>query len=817
MTSNSSVVPVSASLYVGDLDADVTETMLYEIFNTVAVVSSVRICRDALTRRSLGYAYVNYNSVADAERALDTLNFTCIRGRPCRIMWCLRDPASRRNNDGNVFVKNLDKTIDNKTLFDTFSLFGNIMSCKIATDVEGKSLGYGFIHFEHSESAKEAISRLNGAVLGDSPIYVGKFQKKAERFSEKDKTFTNVYVKHIPKAWTEELLYKIFGEYGKISSLVLQTDSRGRPFGFVNFEDPDSAKAAVSALHNAQVTPLGVELSSEESSKQGDLGGNSSEKANEDSSRGRMSSKTAESPDGKKRVSTGGERSTAEFEANANSSSASKGGDRGNTKASGALDNTFNVVDVQPNRLYVSRAQKKNERQAVLKSQHDAVKENTQRYQGVNLYVKNLADSISEDDLRSLFEPFGTVSSVSIKLDDSGASRGFGFVSFISPDEATKAITEMHLKLVRGKPLYVGLHERKEQRALRLQQRIRGGMPQVLRPGTIPPGPPGVHSTPMQFGVPPQMYFIPGNPTAMPTTTMTHNRTLVPNGFPNQSSMNNHPWRPSPTRVGGYGTAGGTTPQMVNGHQIGTHYGGGVLQAGAVVNTVHGSGNVPGSVSGGPAGGGVSVPAGAPIIQGGPSSVPGHQIQQHGGIQVGQSQRGNGGGAITGSSQRMHGNRHVQNGVRTGSNGGGSHGPGNHHQLQKQGIKFPQNHKGGVPGPNGTVISPDMMQGNRQIDPTMVPGNNPMMQNPLIPQPDMPLTAATLAAASPSMQKQLLGEKLFPIIAQFQPELAGKITGMMLEMDNSELLEILSSDIEIKNKVDEAMLVLERAQQQIST
>merc|ERR1719436_572025 len=74
-----------------------------------------------------------------------------------------------------------------------------------------------------------------------------------------------------------------------------------------------------------------------------------------------------------------------------------------------------------------------------------------------------------------------------------------------------------------------------------------------------------------------------------------------------------------------------------------------------------------------------------------------------------------------------------------------------------------------------------------------------------------PLSAATLAAAPPSVQKQMIGEKLFPMIAKYQPELAGKITGMMLEMDNSELLILLESEQQLKNKVDEALRVLESA------
>merc|ERR1711879_1124431 len=72
-------------------------------------------------------------------------------------------------------------------------------------------------------------------------------------------------------------------------------------------------------------------------------------------------------------------------------------------------------------------------------------------------------------------------------------------------------------------------------------------------------------------------------------------------------------------------------------------------------------------------------------------------------------------------------------------------------------------------------------------------------------------SAAALAAAPPGVQKQMLGEKLFPQIAKYQPELAGKITGMMLEMDNSELLILLESEQQLKNKVDEALRVLESA------
>ncbi|CAN6455965.1 unnamed protein product [Victoria cruziana] len=243
---------VNSSLYVGDLDPSVSEAQLFELFSQIAPVVSVRVCRDQIRRVSLGYGYVNYSSPQDAGRALDVLNFTSVNGKPIRIMFSHRDPSIRKSGYANIFIKNLDTSIDNKALHDTFASFGTILSCKVATDTNGQSKGYGFVQFEKEDAAQNAIARLNGMLINDKQVYVGLFIRRQERDrSNSSPKFTNVYVKNFPESLTDEELKNVFGNYGPITSAVIMRDANGksRGFGFVNFQNPDDAATAVEKLN----------------------------------------------------------------------------------------------------------------------------------------------------------------------------------------------------------------------------------------------------------------------------------------------------------------------------------------------------------------------------------------------------------------------------------------------------------------------------------------------------------------------------------------------------------------------------------------
>ncbi|KEY64259.1 hypothetical protein S7711_09919 [Stachybotrys chartarum IBT 7711] len=669
----------SASLYVGELDPSVTEAMLFELFSQIGAVASIRVCRDAVTRRSLGYAYVNYNSTPDGEKALEELNYTLIKGRPCRIMWSQRDPALRKTGQGNVFIKNLDVAIDNKALHDTFAAFGNILSCKVAQDEHGNSKGYGFVHYETDEAAQQAIKHVNGMLLNEKKVYVGHHIPKKDRqskFEEMKANFTNIYVKNIASEVSDDDFRELFEKFGDVTSSSLARDQEGksRGFGFVNFTTHESASKAVDDL---------------------------------------------------------------------------------------------NGKDFRGQDLYVGRAQKKHEREEELRKSYEAARiEKASKYQGVNLYIKNLDDDVDDDKLRQMFSEFGPITSAKVMRDNVtegeeekevkdkenkkesssdeedaadkksdkktdkklGKSKGFGFVCFSNPDDATKAVAEMNQRMFNSKPLYVALAQRKDVRKSQLEASIQARNQLRMQQAAAAAG------MPQQYMQPP-VFYAPGQQP----------------GFMPQAGGRGMPF-PQPG-MGLPGVQGGRPGQFPGYPQQG------------------GRGGMPQQVP--------------PNMYGIPSQFP---------PQYGQP----------GTPQFMAAMQQAQQAAMAGGRGG-----------------MPQGGRGGMPGvpPNGGGIPGGAMPGyppnNRQQGGMGRGGNANAGRNGNFPnQGGRGVDAggpsaiqAQLAAAPPAQQKQIIGEMIFPKIQAINGELAGKITGMLLEMDNSELVNLIEDEASLKSKVDEALAV----------
>ena len=373
----------------------------------------------------------------------------------------------------------------------------------------------------------------------------------------------------------------------------------------------------------------------------------------------------------------------------------------------------LNGSDIGGKTLYVGRAQKKAERQAELKKKFEQLKlERLNRYQGVNLYVKNLDDTIDDERLRKEFTPYGTITSAKVMCEE-GRSKGFGFVCFSSPEEATKAVTEMNGRIIVAKPLYVALAQRKEDRkahlasqyiqrmaGMRMQQQM-GGMQQMGMGGYFMPTMP--QPQPQRFYNPAQMRAQPRWPAGPAQQSVMARPGPLP-GL-SHAMPRAGPARPGTPRMSGQGVG---RPQMV------------------------------------PAG-----PQTMMMARPGMAPVPlGQQVRTVWLFLV-----------II--------------------------------YLFLFQVRPQQTFK----------YTPTARNPPSQVMPGQMVAPAPQAQQAVVIQGQEPLTASMLAAAPPQEQKQMLGERLFPLIQRMYPDLAGKITGMLLEIDNAELLHMLEDHNSLKGKV----------------
>ncbi|KAH0791547.1 Polyadenylate-binding protein [Histomonas meleagridis] len=368
------------TIYVGDLPIDmeerktlVTEDFLRSLFReagTILPAPQGVIIRQREDRNGVPYAFafITFETREMAEKAISDFNYTKLENQPIRIS--VVDPETRKirkSGLGNLFIKNLDPSIEVSQLHEAFANFGEIISCKIPTDLNSQgelvSRGYGYVQFRNPEDAQQAISDLKEATINGRPITIEPFRRRQR--VKPEETYQNVYIKNLPPSIkTNEDLAKIFSAYGDVQSAYISIkDGKPLPFGFCNMTTHEAAVSAVEALN-------GKELE-------------------------------------------------------------------------GCV-------------LFACRAMKKNERlQALHESSEKWRKSNFEKYKGRNLYVRGFDKQMTDDRLKEIFSEFGEIESYTIKRDESGNSREFGFVCYKKAEDAAKCIKESVKLTYDGKPFYV--------------------------------------------------------------------------------------------------------------------------------------------------------------------------------------------------------------------------------------------------------------------------------------------------------------------------------------------------------------------------
>jgi len=167
-----------ATIYVGDLDQLVTESLLWELMLQAGPVVNVHMPKDKLSGVHSGYGFVEFHSEDDADYAMKIMNMIKLFGKPIRIN---KASADKKTLDvgANLFIGNLDPEVDEKLLYDTFGAFGVIITTpKIMRDEQGQSKGFGFIGYDSFEASDASITAMNGQYLSGRPISVSYAQKK---------------------------------------------------------------------------------------------------------------------------------------------------------------------------------------------------------------------------------------------------------------------------------------------------------------------------------------------------------------------------------------------------------------------------------------------------------------------------------------------------------------------------------------------------------------------------------------------------------------------------------------------------------------
>ncbi|XP_059453876.1 polyadenylate-binding protein RBP47-like [Corylus avellana] len=190
------------SIFVGDLAADVTDSLLQETFaSKYPSVKAAKVVFDANTGRSKGYGFVRFGDDNERSQALTEMNGVYCSSRPMRIGAATPrkssgyqqsqggyasngTPAHQSDRDSTnttIFVGGLDPNVTDEDLKQPFSQYGEIVSVKIPV---GK--GCGFVMFANRNNAEEALQKLNGTVIGKQTVRLSWGRNPANKQSRAD-------------------------------------------------------------------------------------------------------------------------------------------------------------------------------------------------------------------------------------------------------------------------------------------------------------------------------------------------------------------------------------------------------------------------------------------------------------------------------------------------------------------------------------------------------------------------------------------------------------------------------------------------------
>lgn len=209
-------------IYVGNINFELTEEDLRKTFEPFGEISNIVMSHDAVTGKHRGFCFIDFTTVEDTHKALQTMNGFELGGRNIKVsrpnsstsqfpgmtmipgaapsltsvsspqlqspasgtpaenpIKAVQEIANRINAQtsrpsNRIYIGSLHWDITEDQIVRVFSPFGSILSCTLIPNPEtGKHKGYGFIEYSNPQEAQEAIKQMDGFELGGRTLKVG--------------------------------------------------------------------------------------------------------------------------------------------------------------------------------------------------------------------------------------------------------------------------------------------------------------------------------------------------------------------------------------------------------------------------------------------------------------------------------------------------------------------------------------------------------------------------------------------------------------------------------------------------------------------
>ncbi|KAL5681951.1 hypothetical protein ACJX0J_008336, partial [Zea mays] len=156
------------SVYVGNVNPNVTESLLIEVFQSAGLVERCKLIR----KEKSSFGFVDYYDRRSAALAIMTLHGRHVYGQAIKVNWAYAS-TQREDTSGHfhIFVGDLSSEVNDATLYACFSAYPSCSDARVMWDNKtGRSRGYGFVSFRNQQEAETAITEMTGKWLGSRQI-----------------------------------------------------------------------------------------------------------------------------------------------------------------------------------------------------------------------------------------------------------------------------------------------------------------------------------------------------------------------------------------------------------------------------------------------------------------------------------------------------------------------------------------------------------------------------------------------------------------------------------------------------------------------